>query len=917
MEIDNEFTNHPILNEFSSHSNSKLNNEFFIFEKNIQNFEGKSDEIDFFFRNFQNNFSNLERAGQNFIINYFKNLFIKEKKSLIKIHLTNFKINIFNFFNYLLNNDETYSIEFKLNFSEIFSNFFYFYLHFSIENQKEIIEILNDFYSIICKKLNNQISDNFSFNILLILNSFVKYLTNFSNVLTILHFISNNNKNKCNINLISEIIIEILNKITFNSNETNDNNILFEMIFFCINNKCEKIFILIDNINNNNFFKNNINENFINFEKEILIILLNLNENILNENDKNKIIYFNFIKNCLSFDEYSNIFEINYFNFFTKIIFPLITNIDNDNNNDDYILFYDSINNFNKNSLENSIFEILYLILIKYEKFLDKIYEECINNFSNNFCNDTIKHILCLILNKLFRIKYFDKIKEIQINKIQNFNNNNNYFENFNFFDLMLIFIILEKINKIEDLNIFFNFIFNYLFNIKKFQKSIEFFTIKIYNNNFNKNELIFNQNYCEFIIKNFSEFPKDFNNECLKKIFNNNNNEKIFIDNLLNKNNIMKIIDYYENYKNTKNEEFLNFYLFNNLILKKSKNFIGIENERKITFFECDILFKIPNDKIIINLNEISNKIFEYFNKLIQFQIFPQKYQIIFILELIQKLVFNNFNFNENFFNNLFDFIINEINILNTMIKYSNLKILINLEIFCDFLNLIIISFNFSQNHLKLISENLFSLSSIEKFQCIFNTLFVINIKFNLDIKIQMFITENLKFELINNNKISIKIIKIILFNLLNFLKTNKNNLKTDLIQKILIKFINFLQCFSQKIFSEKIKINNEEFYLNNNENNPNLLNIQNFNLISTNLYENFFDKYYSKFILENKNENSIKLFLNIFNNFNPFNFFNNLILNEYSNEIKEIPVEILNIYSKLKNNNEQRKIYKIKKIN
>jgi hypothetical protein len=49
MEIDNEFTNHPILNEFSSHSNSKLNNEFFIFEKNIQNFEDKSDEIDFFF----------------------------------------------------------------------------------------------------------------------------------------------------------------------------------------------------------------------------------------------------------------------------------------------------------------------------------------------------------------------------------------------------------------------------------------------------------------------------------------------------------------------------------------------------------------------------------------------------------------------------------------------------------------------------------------------------------------------------------------------------------------------------------------------------------------------------------------------------------------------------------------------------
>ena len=916
MEIDNEFTNHPILNEFSSHSNSKLNNEFFIFEKNIQNFEGKSDEIDFFFRNFQNNFSNLERAGQNFIINYFKNLFIKEKKSLIKIHLSNFKFNIFNFFNFFLNIDENYSIEFKLNFSEIFSNFFYFYLHFSIENQKEIIEIFNEFYLIICKKLNNEISDNFSFNILLILNSFVKYLTNFSNVLTILNFISNNNKNKNNIKLITEILIEILNKINFNSYEINDNNILFELIFFCINNKCEKIFILIDNINNNNFFKNNLNENFINFQKEILIILLNFNEKILNENDKNKIIYFNFIKNCLNFNEYSNIFEINYFNFFTKIIFPLITNINNNNNNDDYILKYESINNFNnnKNSIENSIFEILYLILIKYDKFLDKIYEECINNFSNNFCNDTIKHILCLILNKLFRIKYFDKIKEIQINKIQNFNNN---FENFNFFDLMLIFIILEKINKIEDLNIFFNFIFNYLFNNKKFQKSIEFFTIKIYNNNFNKNDLIFNQNYCEFIIKNFSDFPKNFNSESLKKIFNNNNNEKIFIDNLLNKNNINKIIDYYENYKNTKNEEFLNIFLFNNLILKKSKNFIGIENERKITFFLCDILLKIPNDKIIINLNEISNMIFDYFNKLIQFRIFPQKYQIIFILELIQKLIINNFNFNENFLNNLFDFIINEINILNTMIKYSNLKILFNLEIFCDFLNLIIISFNFSQNHLKLISENLFSLNSIEKFQCIFSTLFIINIKFNLENKIQIFIVENLNFNQIN--KISIKIIKIILFNLLNFLKMNKNNLKFDFIQKIIIKFINLLQFFSQKNLNEKIKINNEEFYLNNNnnENDPNLLNIQNFNLISSNLYENFFDKYYSKFILENKNESSTKLFLNIITNFNPFNFFNNLILNEYSNEIKEIPAEILNVYSKLKNNNEQRKIYKIKKIN
>ena len=232
-------------------------------------------------------------------------------------------------------------------------------------------------------------------------------------------------------------------------------------------------------------------------------------------------------------------------------------------------------------------------------------------------------------------------------------------------------------------------------------------------------------------------------------------------------------------------------------------------------------------------------------------------------------------------------------------MIKYSNLKILFNLEIFCDFLNLIIISFNFSQNHLKLISENLFSLNSIEKFQCIFSTLFIINIKFNLE-----------------NN---IKIIKIILFNLLNFLKLNKNNLKFDFIQKIIIKFINLLQFFSQKNLNEKIKINNEEFYLNNNnnENDPNLLNIQNFNLISSNLYENFFDKYYSKFILENKNETSIKLYLNIIINFNHFNFFNNLILNEYSNEIKEIPAEILNVYSKLKNNNEQRKIYKIKKIN
>ena len=146
-----------------------------------------------------------------------------------------------------------------------------------------------------------------------------------------------------------------------------------------------------------------------------------------------------------------------------------------------------------------------------------------------------------------------------------------------------------------------------------------------------------------------------------------------------------------------------------------------------------------------------------------------------------------------------------------------------------------------------------------------------------------------------------------------------NKNNLKFNLIQKIIIKFINLLQFFSQKNLNEKIKINNEEFYLNNNnnENDPNLLNIQNFNLISSNLYENFFDKYYSKFILENKNETSTKLFLNIITNFNPFNFFNNLILNEYSNEIKEIPAEILNVYSKLKNNNEQRKIYKIKKIN
>ena len=48
MEIDNEFSNHSILNEFSTYSNSKLNNEFFIFEKNLQNFETESDEIDFF-----------------------------------------------------------------------------------------------------------------------------------------------------------------------------------------------------------------------------------------------------------------------------------------------------------------------------------------------------------------------------------------------------------------------------------------------------------------------------------------------------------------------------------------------------------------------------------------------------------------------------------------------------------------------------------------------------------------------------------------------------------------------------------------------------------------------------------------------------------------------------------------------------
>ena len=815
-DLKNDFFIKNIINNFSIENlnilifniNNSSDSQLKLCNKILEKIKEKTNINDFIILGY-NKKNNLYIPNLNEIfINLFKNKF--EEK---------FNLKILFYKNFIENNKK---IE---NLFEFLKHFFIYLKYLKIsEFYEEILNIINIYFEINNENLNK----NFEFNV----------------PLKILNFNNENIYNKILNQKLSTI--EFLQFLLFNYLDSCRNlrnyknfNYFLDKFFNFLTEKIKNLFysenhfyfwlcLLINEILLYvKYIKkiNGINETFILIE----IVQINL----LNYLKKFMKIYAKFFfieipneKNLNLILNKKNLKEEN---------LKILNENNNENNNEKINKFKLDINKFfNKETCE---------IFLNKNKFLNE-YLNLLENFNILFSsvknnNLIFKNNLDLIYLK-FLFNQFDECKNLIINIIKEFENNNNnkkwkFIFEYLIFHLFLILNAFEE-KKIDDLKIFSKYL---KISFENIEKLIKIFGIENKNDFYNLiSNFINNENF------NFNdEFEINFN-----EIFNlefknfNNNNNNIYINKLkstkeelnffyLNKTfyffNIEKILIIFENLENNKklnfsienqfqiksNENNNNFNLiidFNDFELNSNYKIISINfiSKNKINF-----KYKIKNSFIFIiqNLNiEIESKIFPsffndnlienennfYFNTLFLLEINIKNFEEFNENKFQIELIPNEFKINENKFSkeNFNNILISENKIEfennsneNKIIKipffienldfYSNIKKELKIKI-TIIKNNEIIFINNSNFLLNLI--HLFNFKN--KFRLLNNNNYLMNTIFSLNIEI-----ENMKIFLNNNNKNKINFNNSSALNIVNSLPKKIEEIKKILSNKFL----------------------------------------------------------------------------------------------------------------------------------
>ena len=674
-----------------------------------------------------------------------------------------------------------------------------------------------------------------------------------------------------------------------NINQFKNNDSLFNDLLFVCNSENFYVnkFFYINFFDNKKILKKKNNKNELNIFTNVCVYL---NKKYKTEdliiNYENKLIKFYFddkkIKSKILFifqNENTNIYKINLFNY--KNIFDLI--IIQTENEFGFLTLFDEKNkikkieyfklNFDLNSFiyqqkynnenvlclinKNDFFEIFSLFDLK-KSFI----EIDLKDYFNNYYENHIEIISCFLYENLllilykFKYKYFIKIINIlfKFNKNNNIknNNNNNIFWCNEDYSFLTNYVLIKQNLEINIIKIYYdNFNNNNNILLLTNKNLFDLYSIQIDNILFALNRLI-KENFCYELLRKIEILNYGLNGE----IFNNlnfiNNENKILINLIWNKNEKNKKIFFEEIFKNIKNfnEKFLLNsvdYLLFNLIDSNNNNINEEYCEILIKIYEKFIEKKIffdENKKIILNLIEKNfinnNKINNNNNEL------KKIFEKILIISYLNNFYKIEFNFNENNFG--LNEILKEIfkRILNNNNKKFNIKIFLiyykllkeNIKLNEKFIEEIIINncnnnnkifdvlnffIDFDENYYK----NYFQLENENNNENIEKDFYFLENKF---ISVYVNINNDNNYKLIN----IYSIIFLIYFNCLNIKKLEEKKIN-------LIKiFLNLIEnkFYNNKIFiSVKNKINknsNKNFYEEIYENlKNNKLNNENLNLI------------------------------------------------------------------------------------
>ncbi len=552
-------------------------------------------------------------------------------------------------------------------------------------------------------------------------------------------------------------------------------------------------------LNNLNFNLNKINNNLFLYKNEFK----NLNySNILKIDELINLLFKNcYLKylNIIRFNNLNNIFLVK-----NKNRNKIIKKIYLSNNYYLYFTKNDILNIFKQFNLKNGVY-LNNISILNFKNYIKKFY------FSKGIININFLIKKQIINNNLILKFYIDKKYNKYINRIYIFGNK--FFTNKKIFSFLLT----------KKLNIYFKYLFDYLFIPRIFSKDINLIKKKY-----------FNSGYIDFSFKNI--FIK-FNNKGLLNIYlylNENNRYKIFdiftfSDSLKNKRIIDKIkINFFN--KN----EYLNLKKIKFFIIKINKYF------KKLGYLNIDNNIKYKNflnNKLILYFNIKFNNIF-YINKVL---FIGNKY---YKNNLLYKLIPNmkNLKYNEYLINKGLKNLFNTNFFKNINIIYKKNKLFYNkVDIIYKLIEKKMYKLNFS-----------FSFNKKTKFN--YNLIFYKRNIFNLYNKLLINIHKNISYKLINLSLIkllnkfnTIKMINKFYFskflnndlNYLNFKYSQKNN------------FIFYLN----KILKYKISfnfINNKFCYIR-----PQFFILKYFNSIKKNInINNLYFKWFifNDFILENK---------------------------------------------------------------
>ncbi len=563
-------------------------------------------------------------------------------------------------------------------------------------------------------------------------------------------------------------------------------------MFFFYNFSC-----LSCKLNNLNFNSNIIKNNFFLYKNKFK----NLNYyNLLKVYELINLLFKNYYLRYLNIIKFNNINNI----FLIKNKKKIIKKIYLSNNYYLYFIKNDILSILKKFNLKNGVY-LNNISILNFKNYIKNFY------FSKGIININFLIKKQIINNNLILKFYIDKKYNKYVNKIYIFGNK--FFSNKNIFSFLLT----------KKLNIYFKYLFDYLFIPRIFNKDINLIKNKYFNNG-----------YINFSFKNI--FIK-FNNKGLLNIYlylNENNRYKIF--NIFTFSDLLKnkiIIDKIKIHFFNKNE-YLNLKKIKFFIIKINKYF------KKLGYLNIDTNIKYKNflkNKLILYFNIKFNNIF-YINDILLIGNKNYKNNLLYkLIPNMKNLKYNEYLINKGLKNLLDTHFFKDINIFYKKNKFFYNKI----DIIYKLIEKKIYKLNFG-----------FSFNKKTKFN--YNLMFYKRNVFNLYNKLLINIHKNIDYKLINLSLIKLlnKFNKIKIINKFYFVKYLNNNLN----------YLNFkygqknnLIFYLNKILKYKISfnfINNKFSYIR-----PQFFILKYFNSIKKNInINNLYYKWFifNDFILENK---------------------------------------------------------------